>query len=91
MSKTVQDFLSEVSYESLKTYKPTQFAVEYINFIKLVNGGESENKTPLVHYRMLDNFVTDSGKDTINMCHRGIAKSTLKEYLILSWLSKILL
>ena len=33
MSKTVQDFLSEVSYESLKTYKPTQFAVEYINFI----------------------------------------------------------
>jgi predicted phage terminase large subunit-like protein len=27
--------------------------------------------------------MEDNGLDTINMCHRGIAKSTLKEYLIL--------
>jgi len=52
-------------------------------FIKLVEGGDPENKTPVVHYKMIDNFVADGEIDTINMCHRGIAKSTLKEYLIL--------
>jgi predicted phage terminase large subunit-like protein len=32
---------------------------------------------------MIDNFIADNNVDTLNMCHRGIAKSTLKEYLIL--------
>jgi len=51
----------------------------------MVEGGESENKTPVVQYHMIDGFVADDdeGLDLINMCHRGIAKSTLKEYLIL--------
>ena len=83
VAKTVEDYLNSVDYRVNTGYVPSDFAFEFVNFIKLVNGGESENKTPLVHYRMLDNFVTDNGKDTINMCHRGIAKSTLKEYLIL--------
>ena len=83
VAKSVEDYLNSVDYRVNTGYVPSDFAFEFVNFIKLVNGGESENKTPLVHYRMLDNFVTDSGKDTINMCHRGIAKSTLKEYLIL--------
>ena len=83
VTKSVEDYLNSVDYRVNTGYVPSDFAFEFVNFIKLVNGGESENKTPLVHYRMLDNFVSDSGKDTINMCHRGIAKSTLKEYLIL--------
>ena len=83
VTKSVEDYLNSVDYRINTGYVPSDFAFEFVNFIKLVNGGESENKTPLVHYRMLDNFVTDNGKDTINMCHRGIAKSTLKEYLIL--------
>lgn len=83
VAKSVEDYLNSVDYRVNAGYVPSDFAFEFVNFIKLVNGGESENKTPLVHYRMLDNFVTDNGKDTINMCHRGIAKSTLKEYLIL--------
>ena len=83
VAKSVEDYLNSVDYRTNTGYVPSDFALEFVNFIKLVNGGESENKTPLVHYRMLDNFVTDNGKDTINMCHRGIAKSTLKEYLIL--------
>ena len=83
VAKSVEDYLNSVDYRVNTGYVPSDFAFEFVNFIKLVNGGESENKTPLVHYRMLDNFVTDNGKDTINMCHRGIAKSTLKEYLIL--------
>ena len=83
VAKSVEDYLNNVDYRVNTGYVPSDFAFEFVNFIKLVNGGESENKTPLVHYRMLDNFVMDNGKDTINMCHRGIAKSTLKEYLIL--------
>ena len=83
ITKSVEDYLNSVDYRVNTGYVPSDFAFEFVNFIKLVNGGESENKTPLVHYKMLDNFVLDNGKDTINMCHRGIAKSTLKEYLIL--------
>lgn len=79
----VDDYLNEVQYADLAGYIPTDFALDFVNFIKLVNGGESENKTPPVHYRMIDNFVNNNGLDTINMCHRGIAKSTLKEFLIL--------
>jgi len=80
---SVEDYLNHIDYGSDSFYVPTEFALEFVNFIKLVDGGESENKTPVVHFKMLDNFVSDNGKDTLNMCHRGIAKSTLKEYLIL--------
>lgn len=80
---TVDDFLNSVDYSVDPTYVPSDFALEFVNFIKLVDGGESENKTPVVHYKMLDNFIGDNDLDTLNMCHRGIAKSTLKEYLIL--------
>ena len=81
-SKTVEDYLNETNYSSLEGYQPSDFALGFINFMKLVDGGESKNKTPVVHLKMLDNFVVNNGKDTINMCHRGIAKSTLLEYLI---------
>ena len=81
--KTVEMYLNETDYNIDGRYVPSDFALEFVNFIKLVNGGESENKTPLVHYKMLDNFVSKDARDTLNMCHRGIAKSTLKEYLIL--------
>ena len=82
-SPKVEDFLRDVNYADLAGYQPSDFALDFVNFIKMVNGGESENKTPPVHYRMIDNFINDNDLDTINMCHRGIAKSTLKEFLIL--------
>lgn len=82
-SKTVEEYLNEIDYSFLDGYMPSDFALEFVNFMKLVDGGENENKTPVVHFKMLDNFVVDNGLDTINMCHRGFAKSTLKEYLIL--------
>lgn len=81
--KTVDELLNEVNYANLGGYLPSAFALEFVNFIKLVNGGDTENKTPVVHYKMIDNFVDINGLDTLNMCHRGMAKSTLKEYLIL--------
>ena len=82
--KSVDDYLNEVSYEVDPNYRPSEFALDFINFIKLVNrdkGGE-ENKTPIMHCRMLDSFIHPG--NTINLCYRGSAKSTvMAEYLIL--------
>jgi len=82
--KTVEDYLRDINYNLDTDYVPSPFALEFINFIKLVNGptGE-ENKSPLVHYRMLDELVS-SDKHICNMCARGLAKTTvLGEYLFL--------
>jgi predicted phage terminase large subunit-like protein len=81
--KSVEAWLEEVNYSDDEKYVPSEFALEFVTFIKLVEDGNPENKTPVVHYKMVDNFVAEGNQDTINMCHRGIAKSTLKEYLIL--------
>lgn len=80
----VEDFLNATSYEVDPAYVPSQFALEFVSFIKLVNGGQGEeNLTPVVHYRMLDT-ITEGGKRIINLCHRGIAKTTVMgEYLFL--------
>jgi predicted phage terminase large subunit-like protein len=80
---SVEDYLNQADYEVDPSYVPSDFALEFVTFIKLCDGGESENKTPLTHYKMLDTYVVDNGKDIINMCHRGFAKSTVKEFLIL--------
>ena len=79
----VEHILDGVNYGDMDNYVPSEFAIEFVDFIKLVEGGNPENKTPVVHYRMIDKFIINNGMDTINMCHRGIAKSTLKEFLIL--------
>lgn len=83
--KTVDEYLNECSYADDKDYVPSEFALKFVSFIKLVNGKEGEsNKTPVLHYRMLDKAVSDSGKDLINLVHRGAAKTTLLgEYLFL--------
>ena len=82
--KTVDDWLDEVDYSYLNegSYVPTQFALQFINFIKLVNGPQGEShKSPVVHMKMLDKLVSDKRK-VANLCHRGIAKTTLFfEYL----------
>lgn len=80
----VEDYLNNISYEVDPHYVPSDFALEFVTFIKLVNGVEGEeNKTPVVHYKMLDT-ITQGGKRIINLCHRGIAKTTVMgEYLFL--------
>ena len=80
----VEDYLNQTDYRIDPSYVPSDFALEFITFIKLVNGTQGEeHKTPLVHYRMLDT-VTDGGKRVVNLCHRGIAKTTVMgEYLFL--------
>ena len=80
----VEDYLNATVYTVDPAYVPSAFALEFVTFIKLVNGAQGEeHKTPLVHYRMLDT-ITDGGKRVINLCHRGIAKATVMgEYLFL--------
>lgn len=79
--KTVEDWLNEVDY-SFTGYRPSKEALEFILFIKLVNGNEGEeNKTPVVHFKLLDNVFSRKSRLAI-LCHRGFAKSTiLSEYL----------
>jgi len=84
MSKTVEDYLNSVDYSDDPDYVPSEFALEFINFIKLVNGepGE-ENKTPVLHYKMLDQ-VAGKKQNIANMLFRGAAKTTIMgEYLFL--------
>ena len=80
----VEDYLNNTDYKIRPGYVPSDFALEFVTFIKLVNGVQGEeNKTPLVHYYMLDT-LTDGGRRILNLCHRGIAKTTvMAEYLFL--------
>lgn len=80
----VEEYLNRVDYTVPPGYVPSNFALEFVSFIKLVNGVDGEeNKTPLVHYYMLDTMVCGNTR-IANLCHRGIAKTTVMgEYLIL--------
>lgn len=80
----VEDYLNATTYKHDPFYVPSDFALEFVTFIKLVNGVQGEeHKTPLVHYRMLDT-LTHGGARVVNLCHRGIAKTTVMgEYLFL--------
>ena len=81
MKKEVDQYLNEISYAPDPSYKPSLFALDLVNTIKLINGGKGEeNKSPITHLKILDSF-TKAG-NTCNLCHRGIGKTTLIEYLI---------
>ena len=86
IKKDLDEWLNEVDYSSLTdgSYVPSEFALIFLNFIKLVNGVEGEsNKTPPVHLKMLDKVVGDRDY-VVNLCFRGAAKTTLFfEYFIL--------
>ncbi|UCE97986.1 MAG: hypothetical protein JSV74_01275 [Dehalococcoidia bacterium] len=81
---TVEDYLNNINYRDDPMYVPSEFALHFVNFIKLVNGEDGEeNLTPVLHYKMLDQLP---GKKTniANMCFRGSAKTTVTaEYLFL--------
>lgn len=75
--KTVVEHLNAVSYQVDPDYIPSDFALKFITFIKLVNGIEGEeNLTPILHFKMLDTLAYEP-KDTANMVHRGAAKTTV--------------
>jgi len=82
--KSVEAYLNEIDYTVDPSYVPSDFALEFVTFIKLVNGVDGEeNKTPLIHYKMLDT-IAFGGTLIANLCHRGAAKTTIMgEYLFL--------
>ena len=82
-AKTVEEWVNTVSYAEDFNYIPSDFALEFVNFIKLVNGEEGEeNTTPVLHLKIFDQMA--AGEDRIaNMIHRGAAKTTIMEYLFL--------
>ena len=84
MLKSIEDLLNEVNYGTLAHYAPSTFALEFINFIKLVSSEfPEENESPIIHLMMLDKVPTMSRR-TINLCFRGSGKTTLfSEYLVL--------
>ena len=84
LTQEVEKWLQEITYEHDDTYMPADFALEFVNFIKLVNGGDGEeNVTPVLHYHMLDQ-VGSKKKNIANMVFRGAAKTSLfGEYLFL--------
>ena len=86
IKQELDEWLDQVDYAILNSpsYVPSEFALTFMNFVKLVNGslGES-NKTPPVHLKMLDKVVSPS-KYIANLCFRGAAKTTLfMEYMTL--------
>ena len=85
MSKTVDEWLDEVDYSVSNDldYLPSKFALNFMNFIKLVNGSAGEsNPTPVVHLRMLDKIISPKNR-IANLCARGMAKTTLMfEYFL---------
>lgn len=84
---TVDDWLDRVDYSFLNdgAYVPSEFALNYVNFIKLVNGEQGESHpSPVVHMRMLDQLADPKSQQLANLCSRGLAKTTLfGEYLVL--------
>lgn len=83
--KTVEDYLREVDYKYLnEEYVPSDFAVNFLYFIKLVNRGKEDIQlSPAMHYRMSDALATKHTR-IANLCFRGSGKtSVFGEYLLL--------
>lgn len=82
----LDDLIKRVDYRFLNSnlYVPSTFALEFMNFIKLVNGKEGEShKTPPMHLKMLDILANDEPW-VVNLLFRGAAKtSVFLEYLAL--------
>ena len=75
-AKTVEEYLREVDYEAWeKSYVPSEFALKYMNFVKMVNAGKEDIQTsPLFHYRMVESLGS-SNMRIANLCLRGAGKA----------------
>lgn len=85
--KTLEQWLNEVDYKEINSssYMPSVFALNFVNFIKLVNGAQGEsNKTPPMHFKMLDTITYRTKNHLVNLCHRGSGKTSIfGEYMVL--------
>ena len=73
---TVEEYLNHVDYNYLNNdYIPSVFAINYMNFIKMVNAGKDDIQTsPAAHYKMADSLNTKRTK-IANLCSRGFGKA----------------
>lgn len=80
---SLEKLLRNVDYSKYeKDYIPSQFALKFVNFIKLIYGDSGiENKTPLFHYEILDTIHEHS--NVLIVAARGTAKTTIIEHLFL--------
>ncbi|QDH83922.1 hypothetical protein Axy10_075 [Achromobacter phage vB_AxyP_19-32_Axy10] len=74
----------DYGYLNGSQYVPSEFALIFMNFIKLVNGKQGEShKTPPVHLKMLDK-ITEPVDYIVNLCFRGAGKTAVfMEYFTL--------
>jgi predicted phage terminase large subunit-like protein len=86
IKQSLDEWLDGVNYADLNSeaFIPSEFALTFMNFIKLANGRQGEShKTPPVHLKMLDK-IAEPTSYIANLCFRGAAKTTLfGEYLFL--------
>lgn len=71
--KKLDEWLDGVDYKVLNSpdYLPSDFALTFMNFIKLVNGSAGESHaTPPVHLKMLDKLI-QPGSYIANLCYRA--------------------
>lgn len=84
--KELDQWLDDVDYSEINSsnYIPSEFALTFMNFIKLVNGAQGEShKTPPVHLKMLDKIVGENDY-VANLCFRGAGKTAVfMEYFTL--------
>ncbi|RLG27625.1 hypothetical protein DRO03_11725, partial [Methanosarcinales archaeon] len=82
-TRELEDIIKEVDYLSLQKQMPSSFALEFITFIKMVNGeGGEEHKSPIIHLDMLDQVAEHD--ENLFVAFRGSAKTTaLHEYMFL--------
>jgi len=74
VKKELEDYVNEVSYGELELYIPSEFALEYLTFIKLVNGESGEeHKSPIIHLDMIDNAIAHN--ENLYVSFRGSAKA----------------
>lgn len=81
----LDELLDRVDYGYLNSpkYLPGQFALTFLNFVKLVNGDQTgHNKTPPMHLAMLDKLEFRKTNHLANLMFRGAAKtSVFMEYM----------
>lgn len=87
MTKSVQEYLDEVDYQKIEQYSPSEFAIGFVSFIKLIHGSDGiENETPIIHYKMLDSLVLGH-RQIATMIFRGAGKSTLMAQYLFFYLA----
>jgi len=86
---SINDRLKNLDISIINNREPSDFAIKFINFIKLCNDDGEENISPPFHYEMLDRaFIPNDNimkriRRVLNVVFRGSGKTTIfVEYLI---------